>query len=46
VFRCVVYLVNLQETYLKKYKSRFKDNDYIVVSISRSLIYRLLSLRN
>jgi hypothetical protein len=46
VFRYIVYLVNLKETYLKKYKPRFKDKTYILVGISRSSIYRLLSLKN
>jgi hypothetical protein len=46
VFGCTVYPVNLQETHPKKYEPRFKDNDYIVVGMSRSSIYRLLSLRN
>ena len=46
VFRCTVYLVNLKETYLKKYEPRFKDKTYILVGISRSSIYRLLSLKN
>jgi hypothetical protein len=46
VFRCTVYPVNLQETHPKKYEPRFKDNDYIVVSMSGSSIYRLFSLRN
>jgi hypothetical protein len=46
VFGCAVYPVNPQETYPKKYEPRFKDNDYIVVGMSGSSIYRLLSLRN
>jgi len=46
VFGCTVYLVNPKETHLKKYKPKFKDKDYILVGISRSSIYRLLSLRD
>ncbi len=46
VFRCAAYPVNPKETHLKKYEPRFKDKDYILVGMSRSSIYRLLSLRN
>jgi hypothetical protein len=46
VFGCIVYLINLKETYLKKYDPRFKNKTYILVGISGSLIYRLLSLEN
>jgi hypothetical protein len=46
VFGCVVYPINPKETHLKKYDPRFKNKTYIIVGISGSLIYRLLSLKN
>jgi hypothetical protein len=46
VFGYTVYPINLKETYLKKYDPRFKNKTYIIVGISSSLIYRLLSLKN
>src|SRR6266487_3600785 len=46
VFGCAAYPVNPKETHPKKYEPRFKDKDYILVSMSGSSIYRLLSLRD
>jgi hypothetical protein len=46
VFGCVVYPINLKETHPKKYDPRFKNKTYILVGISGSSIYRLLSLKN
>ena len=46
VFGCVVYPVNPKETHPKKYEPRFKDKTYILVGMSGSSIYRLLSLKN
>jgi hypothetical protein len=46
VFGYIVYPINLKETHLKKYDPRFKNKTYIIVGISGSSIYRLLSLKN
>jgi hypothetical protein len=46
VFGCAAYPINPKETYPKKYDPRFKNKTYIIVRISGSSIYRLLSLKN
>jgi hypothetical protein len=46
VFRYAVYPINPKETHPKKYNPRFKNKTYILVGMSGSSIYRLLSLKN
>ena len=46
VFGCAAYPINPKETHPKKYEPRFKNKTYILVGMSGSSIYRLLSLRD
>lgn len=46
IFGCAAYPVKAKETHPTTYKPGFRDKDYILVSMSGSSIYRLLSLKS
>jgi hypothetical protein len=46
IFGCAAYPLKPKETHPTTYKPRFRDKDYILVGMSGSSIYRLLSLKS